>query len=143
MGIKFEEPIFPEFPLSVQLRRQVDANACTSRFLVCFLCGAAVCRARPPGTLPRVHREIPAGSTTLELGSRQWSCGSTATAMMRYTCSRTPLPLRSVPVHGVKAATLAIYLTLFSRFTFISRNSTISKQTPGTYFLRNLVSVPV
>lgn len=52
-------------------------------------------------TLLRAHRKIPAGSTTLELGSRQCSCGSAAPMMMRYTCSRTLISLESVPVRSV------------------------------------------
>lgn len=50
------------------------------------------------GCIPR--RKVLAGSTTLELGSRQCSCGSPAT-MMRYTCSRTLISLESVPVRPV------------------------------------------
>ena len=50
-----------------------------------------------------LHRKIPAGSTTLELGSRQCSCGSAAPTMMRYTCSRTLISLESVPVRSVGA----------------------------------------
>lgn len=52
-------------------------------------------------TLLRAHRKIPAGSTTLELGSRQCSCGSAAPTMMRYTCSRTLISLESVPARSV------------------------------------------
>ena len=50
-----------------------------------------------------LHRKIPAGSTTLEPGSRQCSCGSAAPTMMRYTCSRTLISLESVPVRSVGA----------------------------------------